>query len=317
MKGMQGNNGFLLIKCWGCGFWSDMEHVIGHLLIAELIDRYPIVYWGKESHYCGAENSNAFYQFFLPVSRYTITNLAGADFTYFPAMWHNKPLVEDNPGRYTPKPSWLLELLGTRRLENVVVSDRHVWPADIVSFIPKNHPAYGLNVDDVYRYIFVKYIKLQKDVYKECEDFFRNRMQDSPILAVHVRGGDKIQEYKNLWEVNNLYQREINNYLIAHPSASIFLLTDSEDILAEYEAIYGGKLIYTNCERTVRGDLGVHIKQSNGQRKGIDIIKDTLLALQCDSFIGNAYSNVSIAIRRLKEWKDSEIRMFGDRDLLV
>lgn len=317
MQEMQRNNGFLLIKCWGCGFWSDMEHVIGHLLIAELIDRYPVVYWGKESRYSGAGNSNAFEQFFFPVSRYTITDVARADFTYFPAMWNNKPLVEDNPGRYIPQPSWPLDLLGTRRFENVIVSDRHIWPKEIVPFIPPNHPTYGLNVDDVYRYIFVKYIKLQKDVYEETKSFFESYMQNSPILAVHVRGGDKIYENANLWKINDLYRREIDNYLMSHPSAFIFFLTDSEDILAEYKEIYGQRLIYTNCERTVKGGLGVHSLESNGQRKGIDIIKDIFLAIQCDYFIGNAHSNVSITIRRLKTWKDSEIRMLGDSDLLV
>jgi hypothetical protein len=104
---------------------------------------------------------------------------------------------------------------------------------------------------------------------------------------------------------------------MSHPSASIFLLTDSEDILAEYKTIYGERLIYINCERTVKGGLGVHKKQSDGQHKGIDIIKDTFLALQCDAFIGNAHSNVSIFIRRLKAWKDREIRLFGDNDLMV
>ena len=40
---------YLLIKAWGFGFFSDVNHIIGQLLIAELTGRIPIVYWGKNS----------------------------------------------------------------------------------------------------------------------------------------------------------------------------------------------------------------------------------------------------------------------------
>src|SRR5947208_17137630 len=31
-----GRDKFLLIKAWGFGFWSDMDHVLGGLLLAEI-----------------------------------------------------------------------------------------------------------------------------------------------------------------------------------------------------------------------------------------------------------------------------------------
>jgi len=40
---------FLLIKAWGYGFWSDVSHVLGQLLVAELTGRTPIVHWGQNS----------------------------------------------------------------------------------------------------------------------------------------------------------------------------------------------------------------------------------------------------------------------------
>ncbi len=36
---------FLLIKSWGCGFWSDVDHVMGQLLVAEITNRIPVIYW--------------------------------------------------------------------------------------------------------------------------------------------------------------------------------------------------------------------------------------------------------------------------------
>src|SRR5690242_5044603 len=32
----------LVIREWGCGFWSDFDHVIGGLLLAELTGRAPV-----------------------------------------------------------------------------------------------------------------------------------------------------------------------------------------------------------------------------------------------------------------------------------
>ncbi|MGB8078567.1 MAG: hypothetical protein WCF09_11900, partial [Gallionella sp.] len=34
---------FLLIKAWGYGFWSDVSHVLGQLLLAEITGRTPVV----------------------------------------------------------------------------------------------------------------------------------------------------------------------------------------------------------------------------------------------------------------------------------
>ena len=39
---------YLLIKAWGYGFFSDVNHILGQLLIAEMTERIPIVYWGKK-----------------------------------------------------------------------------------------------------------------------------------------------------------------------------------------------------------------------------------------------------------------------------
>jgi hypothetical protein len=68
------SNRFLLIKAWGCGFWSDVSHVAGQLLIAELTDRIPVIFWGTGSLYA-SENplvKDAFIMYFLPVSNYSV-----------------------------------------------------------------------------------------------------------------------------------------------------------------------------------------------------------------------------------------------------
>lgn len=42
---------FFTIKAWGNRFWSDVSHFEGQLLIAELTNRIPIIYWGVDSVY--------------------------------------------------------------------------------------------------------------------------------------------------------------------------------------------------------------------------------------------------------------------------
>src|SRR5580765_3885445 len=50
---------FLLIKSWGKGFWSDVDHVLGALLAAEMTRRTPIVHSGGKCLFTapGVENA--------------------------------------------------------------------------------------------------------------------------------------------------------------------------------------------------------------------------------------------------------------------
>ena len=61
---------FLLIKPWSYRLWSDVEHVLGQLLIAEITDRIPIVYWPTHCLHNGFFHTNGFELYFEPVSNY-------------------------------------------------------------------------------------------------------------------------------------------------------------------------------------------------------------------------------------------------------
>lgn len=66
------SGGFLLIKSWGYGFWSDVEHVIGALLLAEMTGRTPVVHWGGNSYFSDDEGG-------------------GTPFEPFSNLWHRCP----------------------------------------------------------------------------------------------------------------------------------------------------------------------------------------------------------------------------------
>jgi protein O-GlcNAc transferase len=65
---------YLLIKAWGYGFWSDIDHVYGALLLAEITGRVPVVKWGSNSLFRDADTDNAFESYFEPISAISQTN---------------------------------------------------------------------------------------------------------------------------------------------------------------------------------------------------------------------------------------------------
>lgn len=299
---------FLLIKQWGFGFWSDMDDVQSKLLLAEITNRRPIVFWGKDSLYSVDESCNSFEQYFLPISDCPIGDVVNDKYTYYPPIWNYSNIFQTDSNRfswgYRDAPSFI------NCTANVLVSDVHSCIHGFMPWLKEDHPAYGLAEDDVYRYIYNKYIKLQPDIVDEIDEFYHAHMETGPILAVHIRAGAKLNEDPEWIKLNAQYSTEIDRYLNENSSARIFLLTDEEAILEQYKQLYGNILIYTDCTRKTINDGELCLKDfPDRRRKGIEIIKDTYLACKCDYFIGNWSSNVSRAISRQKVWDNDKIKL--------
>jgi len=307
---------FLLIKSWGCGFWSDVDHVMGQLLAAEIANRIPVVYWGSNSLYSESFEGNAFELYFEPVSNYTIEDLDQPGFTYYPPIWNGKNLtVED-----LDKVAWAYRNLGDMMSSdaNVVVSDVHYFVRPIISYIPKSHWAYGMTAHQIYRCLFDKYIRLKPDIQEEIQQFYDENMKNHrPLLGVHIRGGDKVKEVEKLSNLNKRYHQAVKDFIDRYGIKKILLLTDCEDILDDFLKRYGKMVIFTECKRGQVYDTknAPHLTgYSERRRKGIEIIKDTYLGSMCDFFIVNGYSNVSYTVKRLRDWPESNIVLFY-RDL--
>ncbi len=307
---------FLLIKSWGCGFWSDVDHVMGQLLVAELTNRIPVIYWGTNSLYAESFKTNAFDLYFEPVSDYTIYDVIKPQYTYYPPIWrYDNVMVED-----LDKITWIYrnlgDLLGSEA--DVVVSDVHYFVRPIINYITKDHWAYGMTAQQIYRGLFDKYIRLKPDIELEIQDFFNANLKDNrPTLGVHIRGGDKIREVENLSSLNKRYHTAIAKYINKYHIQKILLLTDCEDIVKDFIKKYGSKVVFTDCRRGAINatDNAPHLQDyTHKRRKGIEIIKDTYLASKCDFFIGNGYSNVSYTVKRLRDWQEDNIILFF-RDL--
>ncbi|WP_024832647.1 O-fucosyltransferase family protein [Ruminiclostridium josui] len=340
------NDRFLLIKSWSYILWGDVDHVLGQLLVAELTNRIPVVYWPTHCLHNGYILTNGFELYFEPVSNYTIFDVAKPEYTYYPPIWNYENLfIEDQN-----KDTWIYRNIGDllSSQENVVVADVYYNIHELIPFIKKNHPAYGMSSHQIYRYLFNKYIKLRSDINMEVQGFYNSWLKGNhPVLAVHVRRAEKdmvfdtrdskkngnqywnkiYKKYKQkpqkkgkklyrlfakgkFKEPNRGYHKEIKKYINKYNIKKIFLLTDCEDTLNEYKNIYGSMLVYTNCKRIKNDEPVYHIENPMVvRRRGIEIVKDAYIAAKCDFFIGNDFSNVSHGITRIKDWADKNVKM--------
>jgi protein O-GlcNAc transferase len=303
---------YLVIREWMAGFWSDVEHVLGACLTAEVAGRLPIVYWGSHSRY-SSKGKNAWTCFFEPVSEASIDDTQADVDSYFPPYWNGGNLMgQINDRNGEPHPcSAALDCLS--RSESVVVSDFHISVAEILPYLPTGHPAAGKSVSDARRIAAARYLKPQKKILDRVNDFAVRNFDGSSILGVHYRGLDKIYEIRDLEDFNSKYPEAIERRLAEEPNAKIFLLTDSEQFATWCSETYPDRVITTAARRS-DGDIGLHFLEGDHDRSqlGVEVLIDTLLAARCDRFIGLAGSNVSLFVRDLKEWPEGTCELFGD-----
>lgn len=337
---------FLLIKAWSYTLWTDVDHVLGQLLIAELTNRIPVVYWPTHCLHNGFVQNNGFELYFEPISNYTILSIAKPEYTYYPPIWDADSLLVEDQNKET----WMYRNIGDiiSSNANVVVGDAYYSVYELISFIKKHHIAYGMTVEQTYHYLFSKYIKVKPDIETEIQGYYSSWLKNNqPILAVHVCRVDKDKVFdarhakkdrNQYWskfhkkyqkkqidkpekvhgfvregqikKPNSLYHSEIRKYIEKYNIKKIFLLTDCEATIKEYKELYGSMLVFTKCKRIKEDDT---ISQMENpmvkRRRGIEVIKDTYLAAKCDFFIGNDFSSLSHAVTRMKDWTDKSVKL--------
>jgi len=336
---------FLLIKPWSYRLWSDVEHVLGQLLIAEITNRIPVIYWPTHCLHNGFIHTNGFELYFEPISNYSIFDLTKPEYTFYPPLWDADNLLVEDPYKDT----WMYRSIGDliSSEANVVIGDVYFSIPEIIPFIKKDNAAYGMTATEIYRYLYNKYIKLKRDILMEVQGFYQSWLKDGhPLLAVHVRREeddmiiderkDKAEEhywYRNsrkygtkpakrrkikyrfrgrgkVLKANTQYHSEIRRLMNKYGIQRIFLLTDSEEVITEYRNTYGDKVVFTDCKRLYGSDPAYNMENPMvKRRRGIESIKDAYFAAQCDFFIGNDFSSLSRAISRIKDWPDGNVKL--------
>lgn len=335
---------FLLIKAWSYTLWADIDHVLSQLLIAEITNRIPIVYWPTHCINNGSVQTNGFELYFEPISNYTINHIAKHEYTYYPPIYDSDSILTDDWNRDT----WMYRNIGDIICSdaNVVVGDAYYNVSELIPFLNKKHSVYGMDVEQIYHYLFNKYIKIKPDIEMEIQNYYNKWIRGNhPILAVHVRRVNKNEvfdarnskEYGNQYwnkvykrykkkqdrekvtkiypkgkikRPNDLYHSEIRKYIQKYNVKKIFLLTDCEETVKEYKKLYGSKLLYTDCKRYLGGDVVLQMENPMiKRRRGVEIIKDTYLASKCDFFIGNDFSHLSHTVLRIKDWGEKNVSL--------
>lgn len=306
-----GGDRFLLIKAWGYGFCSDLDHVLGGLLLCEISGRTPVTHWGGNSLFSADPGKDAFREYFEPLSPFSIDDLVGKGHDFWPPKWRESNLRAERFQKQWGEHSRVSSLEMVHRPERVVVSDYHSGIAVLQPWIPAGHPMHGRPVDDVYRYLFSKYIKPAPDIKALVDEFAAAYFTNRPIIAVHIRGGDKYQEDPQLQQKIAVYPQAIEHLSQGNLSAKIFLLTDATQIVEDYKKRYGPRLIVADCLRTST-QKGLHyMGYPDRRRLGVEVLRDMYLAARCDKFIGIGSSNVSCMISYVKAWPPGSVVMLG------
>jgi hypothetical protein len=306
---------FLLIKAWGYGFWSDVSHVLGQLLIAEVSGRIPIVHWGANSLFGDAAAENAFDLYFEPVSALGVEALRDARLRIWPPKWHQGNLLSGEVNKWQGPFSRLAGLYLLGRPEELVVSDFFTSIFELQPWIPKDSPLHGLTVGRLYAQLLAKYLRPRPELAAEVEAFYSKHLADADFIAVHARGSDKRKERQDLDETNRQYPGLIDELRTQHGIERIFLMTDDAHLQDRYLSLYGDDLVCTDCQRTDTHE-GVHLQaERNRRRLGVEVAVDVYLAARGKVFIGNAWSNPSQMVRYLKPWPPGHAILIGQPDM--
>ncbi|CAD5372464.1 Tetratricopeptide repeat protein [Rubrivivax sp. A210] len=294
---------FMLIKAWGFGFWSDVHHVLGQLLLAELTGRRPVVHWGSNSLFGDGTPANAFEHFFEAVSPLSLPMLLdiARQVTVYPAKWQDGELAAENRDKWDGPGARLAAPYFFGREETLVVSDFYATVSSIQPWIGTGSRYHGQSDDQIYRELFARYLRPVPAIQARVDAFHAEHMQGRPWVAVHVRGTDKILESGALNQTNQGYFPFVDRIVELNPSIGLFLLTDSVELHQAYLQRYGARVLVTPARRSSTPD-GVHMQGHPGRTMGEEVLVDALLAARCSYFVGNQESNVSLAVSSLKAW---------------
>lgn len=294
---------YLVIREWGAGFWSDVDHVVSGILLARLTERTPIVWWGRTSLFHDVSVANAWEIYFEPLSSVQPTEIAGLP--TWPGKWNGDPFA-DVQNRFAGLDSRITAVCHMERAEAVCVSDfmtdvfmlrRWVLPSDALA---------GKSAREVIARLAEEHIK-PRAVFREQAAAFVRENFGTKTIAVHLRGLDKSVELgvEAMANAHLAAIAKLDATLVSHPAAKVLLLTDDNAVLAMMQRKYAERLIVTDATRAV-GSAGLHLSQQHDGRKlAEEVLVDVCIALHADRFIGLAGSNVSYYIASMKDWGEN------------
>lgn len=313
--------GFLLIRAWGQGFFADVDHVLGQLLLAEITGRTPLVWWGAESRFGDGGKSNAWERYFEPVSNLTMESViarassAAAPQSFFPARWNGTNLRDVHLPLLDPPASRPAPVDVLPREEDIVVSTMHGAMAMTLPWTHHGHWLHGSSVPQAFAGLARKYLKptprMTALVDAAHQELFAQH-QGGRVIAIHLRGCDKSGEDPAIARSCNQVIARAEADLRTDPACRVLILTDSEPMVVACRQRFQDLAIFTRVQRSAK-NVGLHFDRAlDGRTLGDEVLSDVLLATRCDAFIGVGSSNVSTAVSYLKDWNGA-CELIGER----
>ena len=303
--------GFLLIKAWSFGFWSDVEQIMAALLFCELTGRIPVIHWGSNSYYNSDPSSNGFNLFFEPINAYELKDLTRPDFSFYPPKWNHNNINQENNNKMAGDYSRMPLYSYWNSQEDVVVYDFFTQLWMLIPFISPEHWLYGDKISAIFRKIYSKYFKPREHITKNIEDLYSNNLKGQPTIAIHIRNLDKSMETDHLRKAIPEMKQKALGIINNNSNTKLFLLSDNQDVIKEFQNIIPDRLFVTSAQRTVDHKVLTFVENINRENLGKEIITDTILATKCDEFIGHSSSNVAGFVSKLKDWPQDKLHLYG------
>jgi len=272
-------------------------HVVNSLLYAELNNRIPIVYWGKgSSYYEAAEYSpgivpnNVFENYFEPISEYSVEDVLGKGYTYFPSYWTDSTIVDGKFPPPCPLP-YTLEFPGCDA--DVLVSSSLQRIEDLQMLIPSNHKLSGLSRDELWHHFYSSNFHLKHDLRQRIDRFYEKNMRGGNVIGLHIRKTDKKAEQVAPYAARFL--KAAKKQLSSSNDAKLFLATDCEKIVSRFVNNFPGRVVFTDSIRST-DSTAVHLAPGNKRLKGEQILMDIYLLSGCKHFIGSMASSIAFVV---------------------
>lgn len=308
-------HGVMLVHPWGAGFWSDVQHVLGHVLAADIDGRAAHVHWADGSAFARDRVTDAWSDFFCdagPTEHGGIDSAARSG-TFPPAWQGAAPWDRVRERRDASRAVSALDLVGRR--DALVIGSVFTNVHLVRHLLPSGHPLAALDTIDCLRALAKIWLRPQPRLAERAAAFVARHFADEPFVAVHVRGTDKHAEQgESLAAINAHIEVVIGQVLAQNSGMRVFLMTDDLDVEAHYRERWGGRVVSTPARRS-RGSQSVHFAAGSDPRAtGEEVLVDVLIALQAREFVGNRWSNVASSVRFLRDWPAGTIRLYGAAD---
>lgn len=251
------------------GFFASIRWTLDALYFADELGLVPVVTFTNESMYYDETYSKTldpFQYYFNPVSRFTTNDIAEA-----------KSVIV-----YSGNNRLLAESLNT--CVGYKVSEKYI---------------------QTMAFIMHKYLSLNEKTVHYISSEIEKLNLDTHTLAVHIRGTDYKNGYKNhpCYIPPEAYYPYIDDAIKNHGMNLIFLATDDNEVLQEFLKKYKDKVVYYKDVYRGNGNIGVHTtineRKFHHYKLGLEVLRDMYTLATCDGLIAGI-SQVSLSTRILK-----------------